>query len=98
MATIVQLDMHRDAPLFQINYREGGHLANVAKAAAAVEDGGDTTECEEDEADPEEQYAELLKRELIVLCRERGLRVEGRKAELIERLVQFDEAVGDVPW
>ena len=31
VASIVQLDMRCDAPLFQIDYREFGHLANVRR-------------------------------------------------------------------
>ena len=65
----------------------------MAAAAAAASAAGVT----DDESD-HPNYDNLLVEDLKFLLRERGLRVGGRKAELIERLKQYNEAVGDVPW
>lgn len=47
---------------------------------------------DEAEADELEDYTSLKKDELIALAEERGLDSSGTKAEIIERLVEDDEA------
>ena len=98
VAAIVQLGLRRDSPLFHVDYVEFGHLANV-RQHQQVGTNTPTVATAAEAADAAEGiYNHLRVVDLKDLCRERRLVLGGRRADLIDRLQQYDEACGDVPW